>query len=235
MGLITAIHKQQRDLQLMSLTWLAGPERRMVAVSDSPFLSPLLAQWLTSDGPCSLREAQLRLLGQQLLLALLSDVSNSGQSLKLVSAVLRVPAEGSSSNLLWHSLKCPVFPLALARALNFLVCMLAFSYWGSGGNFKYLFSREKFLLFSSALLCLGWVVALAKHLSCPARRQICYLCLTSIFQGIGKKKKARITNGLNTLSRTKPHIWRAMSMFIVPHYIFRGDKPLEKVTFTSDS
>lgn len=62
---------------------------------------------------------------QQLLLALLSDKSNSGQSHKLVSAVPRVPVEESSSNLLMDILKCLVFPFPPARVLSLLICMPA--------------------------------------------------------------------------------------------------------------
>lgn len=59
-GVIAAI---EQHLPLTSLAWLAGPERRTVVVSDSPFLSPLLPQWRISDGQCSLRGERLSLLG----------------------------------------------------------------------------------------------------------------------------------------------------------------------------
>lgn len=74
----------------------------------------------------SLRGARLRLLGPAAVVSsVLSDTSDSGPSLKLASGVSRVPVEGSSSNLLWDGLKCLVFPLSLAWALSFLICMLA--------------------------------------------------------------------------------------------------------------
>lgn len=120
--------------------------------------------WFLMDGAAS-RKHGSTCWAQWLSLALLSDTSNSGQSLELVSGVSRVPSDGSSSNLLWVVLSA-LFSLFLLLGLwpFWFACRLNSqddsSYWESGGNFEYLFHREKFLLFSSALPCTDWVVAL---------------------------------------------------------------------------
>lgn len=64
---------------------------------------------------------------QWLLLALLSDTSNSGQPFKLRAGVSRVPVVGSSSNLLWDSLKSLVFLFLLFGHCSFWLHVAKFS------------------------------------------------------------------------------------------------------------